>query len=115
MYGPVQDGDTLIPAVDPQYLTGEKFRQEVNYRKDEPPGTIVVDPHARYPYFVLEGDCSTRRRGQREPRLPSEGVNAYARPTKPRDGGRTTSTEWSCSLPSKLVIIGQSGRWSPAQ
>ncbi|WP_218014177.1 hypothetical protein [Rubellimicrobium roseum] len=48
MYGPVQHGDALIPAVNPQYLTKEKIRQEVDYWTNEPPGTIVVDPYARY-------------------------------------------------------------------
>jgi len=60
MYGPVQDGDTLIPAVDPQYLTREKIRQEVDYWTNEPPGNTVVDPYARYLYFVLEGSRARR-------------------------------------------------------
>jgi lipoprotein-anchoring transpeptidase ErfK/SrfK len=82
MYGPVQDGDTLIPAVDPQYLTKEKIRQEVDYWTDEPPGTIVVDPFARYLYFILEGGRAMRYAvavGDEGRGFSGEGVVPYAR------------------------------------
>ncbi|AJE49036.1 L,D-transpeptidase [Celeribacter indicus] len=60
MYGEMQDGDMLIPAVDPKYLSAEKARQEVDYWTDEEPGTIVVDPYARYLYYVLGGNRAMR-------------------------------------------------------
>ncbi|MGP3698750.1 L,D-transpeptidase [Rhodobacter sp. NSM] len=60
MYGPVQDGERLIPAVPPQYLTDYKVRQEVDYWTAELPGTIVVDPYARYLYYVLPGQRAVR-------------------------------------------------------
>ena len=82
MYGPVQDGDTLIPAVDPQYLTKEKIRQEVDYWTDEPPGTIIVDPYARTLYFILEGDRAMRYAvavGDQGRGFSGEGIVPYAR------------------------------------
>ena len=59
-YGPVQDGEWLIPAVNPGYLTGTNARAEVAYDQPDPPGTIVVDPHARVLYLVQEGGRAIR-------------------------------------------------------
>ncbi|RDW11956.1 L,D-transpeptidase, partial [Paracoccus thiocyanatus] len=52
MYGTIQDSGHHIPAVDPTLLTEDKARQLVDYWTDEAPGTIIVDPHARYLYQV---------------------------------------------------------------
>lgn len=60
MYQPVQDGDTLVPGVDPGYLTGANPRKTVAYNGPDAPGTIVVDPHARVLYYVEEGGMATR-------------------------------------------------------
>lgn len=60
IYSEVQDGDRLIPSVDPQYVTPQTRRQVVAYVGDEAPGTIVVDPFARVLYHVLEGGQATR-------------------------------------------------------
>lgn len=54
------DGDVVIPAVDPGYLTDHNRRQEVAYTADDAPGTIVVDPYARLLYHVEEGGRATR-------------------------------------------------------
>ncbi len=51
-YENVQDGEHLIPAVPPQYLPEVNRRQLVSYNGSERPGTIVVDPHARFLYLV---------------------------------------------------------------
>lgn len=60
LYGPVADGERIIPAVPPQYLSADKVRREVDYFTDQPPGTIVVDPYARYLYLVQPGQRALR-------------------------------------------------------
>jgi lipoprotein-anchoring transpeptidase ErfK/SrfK len=42
-----------VPAVDLKRVKPQFLRQEVSYRTGEQPGTIVVDPAARYAYVVL--------------------------------------------------------------
>ena len=59
-YDAVQDGEILIPAVDPEYLRGTMARAEVNYAGPEAPDTIVVDTFARRLYYVLEGGRAIR-------------------------------------------------------
>ena len=60
MYGPVQDGERLIPAVPPQYLSERNRRQVVDYWTTEKPGTIVVDSPAKFLYLVLGDDRAIR-------------------------------------------------------
>jgi lipoprotein-anchoring transpeptidase ErfK/SrfK len=60
LYGPVQDGDLIIPQVPESALSPEKARQVVDYWTDEAPGTIVVDPGAKFLYYVLPGDQAIR-------------------------------------------------------
>ncbi len=60
MYAEVQDGDITIPAIEDKYLTEEKKRQVVDYWSDEKPGTIIVDPGARWLYQVQEGNKAMR-------------------------------------------------------
>ncbi|MCE6961213.1 L,D-transpeptidase [Cereibacter sphaeroides] len=60
MYGPIVDGERIIPAIPPQYLVERNIRREVDYWSGEPPGTIVVDPFARYLYLVEPGFRATR-------------------------------------------------------
>ena len=55
MYAEVQDGDILVPAIPVDYLSEAKKRQVVDYPTAERPGTIIVDPYARYLYHVMEG------------------------------------------------------------
>lgn len=62
IYGPVQDGDILIPAVPAQALSERNVRQIVDYWTDEPAGTIVVDPGAKFLYYTL-GDNKAIRYG----------------------------------------------------
>ncbi|TKZ22138.1 L,D-transpeptidase [Shimia litoralis] len=59
-YGAVVDNDITIPAVDPQYLDVPNRREVVSYFGTEEPGTIVVDPYAKFLYFVEEGGQATR-------------------------------------------------------
>lgn len=60
MYGAVDDGGLQIPAVEARYLSEDKKRQLVDYWTDEPPGTIIVDPYARYLYHVQSGKKALR-------------------------------------------------------
>ena len=60
MYGALDDNGHHIPAVDPNLLTGDKARQLVDYWSDEPPGTIIVDPHAKRLYQVQRGNKAMR-------------------------------------------------------
>lgn len=59
-YQAVQDGEYLIPAVEPLHLFGANARTEVDYAGSEEPGTIVVDTYARVLYHVQEGGKATR-------------------------------------------------------
>ncbi|AWB50459.1 L,D-transpeptidase [Gemmobacter aquarius] len=59
-YQAVQDGEFLIPAVDPLELFGANLRTEVDFAGDEKPGTVVVDVNARRLYYVLEGNRAIR-------------------------------------------------------
>ena len=49
-----------IHAVRPAYLTDSNRRQRVAYNGPEAPGTIVVEPYARFLYHVLEGGEAMR-------------------------------------------------------
>ncbi|MCB6179497.1 L,D-transpeptidase [Rhodobacter sp. Har01] len=59
-YEAVQDGEFLIPAVDPKYLVEGNTRTEVAYTADDPPNSIVVDVFARKLYWVMEGGRAVR-------------------------------------------------------
>ncbi|WAP69361.1 L,D-transpeptidase [Jiella pelagia] len=60
MYGAEEDQGWRIPAVDPQQIEPRNIRQVVDYRTDETPGTLVVDPHARFLYLVMENGKAMR-------------------------------------------------------
>ncbi|MDO5622130.1 MAG: L,D-transpeptidase [Paracoccus sp. (in: a-proteobacteria)] len=49
-----------IVAVNPAYLNDRNRRQLVNYNGSEAPGTIVVDPYARFVYHVRSGGQAMR-------------------------------------------------------
>ena len=59
-YGIIEDGPYTLPAVDPAYLQGVNRRASVAYNGPEGPGTIVVDPHAKFLYLVHPGGEATR-------------------------------------------------------
>jgi lipoprotein-anchoring transpeptidase ErfK/SrfK len=59
-YGVIQDGEYSLPAVPAQYLAEPNRRAEVAYAGGEGPGTIVVDPHAKFLYLVGEAGTATR-------------------------------------------------------
>lgn len=59
-YGPVEDSGITIPAVSKAYLAEPNRRTVVTYLGPEAPGTIVVDPHAKFLFLVEEPGVATR-------------------------------------------------------
>ena len=60
LYGPVLDEPYPIPGLGPSQVKPAFLRAEVAYETTEAPGTLVVDPHRRYLYYVQEGGWATR-------------------------------------------------------
>ena len=60
MYGAINDNGTIIPAVDVSKIDKRNLRQVVDYETDEPVGTVVVDPHARFLYLVMPNGKAMR-------------------------------------------------------
>jgi lipoprotein-anchoring transpeptidase ErfK/SrfK len=54
-YAPSEYGDMARPMVDPKY-----DRQVIDYKTDEPPGTIIVDTPHYFLYLVMEGGRAMR-------------------------------------------------------
>ena len=59
-YEAVQEGDFLIPAVEPHLFYPGAAKEEVAYTGDDKPGTIVVDTFARKLYLVEDGGIAMR-------------------------------------------------------
>ncbi|TDR84492.1 L,D-transpeptidase [Enterovirga rhinocerotis] len=59
-YGEIGGEPHPVPAVDPTTLKPDYVRQLVDYRTNEKPGTIVVDPHGKFLYLVMEGGQAMR-------------------------------------------------------
>lgn len=59
-YREMQEGHITIDAIDPQYLREPNRRTSVTYTGDEAPGTIVVDPYAKFLYFVQGPESAIR-------------------------------------------------------
>jgi lipoprotein-anchoring transpeptidase ErfK/SrfK len=59
-YEAVQDGEFLIPAVEPHLFYEGAEKAEVAYNGPDEPGTIVVDTFARRLYLVQEGGTAMR-------------------------------------------------------
>jgi len=59
-YTPMQDGVYYVPAVPPAYLEGVNRRALVVYPGPDSAGTIVVDPHAKFLFWVLEDGMAIR-------------------------------------------------------
>lgn len=60
MYSAVDDGAAEVPAVDVSTIDPQYLRQVVDYETDQKPGTIVVDPEARFLYLVMENGKAMR-------------------------------------------------------
>jgi lipoprotein-anchoring transpeptidase ErfK/SrfK len=59
-YGVLQDGEYTLPAVDAKYLQGVNKSVIVPYLAPDAPGTIVVDPFAKF-LFVVQPDGTAWR------------------------------------------------------
>lgn len=59
-YDAITDGDINLPEVPSEYLEPPNRRAIVDYTGSEAPGTIVVDPFAKFLYFVEENGQATR-------------------------------------------------------
>lgn len=60
MYHAMPNEPFPIPAVDVSEVDPKFWRQEVDYRSEERPGTIIVDTPAKYLYHVLPGQRAMR-------------------------------------------------------
>jgi lipoprotein-anchoring transpeptidase ErfK/SrfK len=60
MYAAVPGDRFPIPAVDLSRIDPAFLRAEVYFPTPEPPGTIVIDPHAHYLYYILGGGRAIR-------------------------------------------------------
>lgn len=59
-YGLVEDDGYMLPPVPPGYLQGVNKRATVPYRGDAAPGTIEIDPYAKFLYWVEPGGTAIR-------------------------------------------------------
>ena len=59
-YGPIFDSGYELPGIPSHYLTGVNRRIIGTYQGEQSPGTIDVDPYAKFLYFVREGANSVR-------------------------------------------------------
>jgi len=59
-YGPIIDNGYALPGVPPEYLEDPNFRKIVLYSGDEKPGTIEIDPHAKFLYFIEDDGTAIR-------------------------------------------------------
>ncbi len=60
LYAAVQDGDTVIPAINVAQVDRQYLRQVVDYPTYYPVGTVVVDPYSRFLYLVMENGKAMR-------------------------------------------------------
>jgi lipoprotein-anchoring transpeptidase ErfK/SrfK len=60
IYAAVEGEPFPVPAVDLTRVDPRFWRREVDYATPHTPGTIVVDPDARYAYLVREGGRAIR-------------------------------------------------------
>ena len=59
-YGPIDDEGYRLPGVPSEYLQGANRRVTVAYTGSQPPGTIEIDPHAKFLYHVHYDGTATR-------------------------------------------------------
>ena len=59
-YGILPDGEYTLPPVPPEYLAGVNRRMLLPYTGDESPGTIEVDPHAKFLYWIMDDGMAWR-------------------------------------------------------
>lgn len=54
IYAALDDEPFAVPAVELGQVDPKFWRREVSYPSSQPPGTVIVDPGARYAYLVTE-------------------------------------------------------------
>ena len=59
-YGPIEDAGYVLPPVPPAYLQGVNKRAVVSYNGGQAPGTIEIDPHAKFLYWVQPDGSAIR-------------------------------------------------------
>jgi lipoprotein-anchoring transpeptidase ErfK/SrfK len=59
-YGLINDGEYTLPPVPPQYLVEPNRRALVPYGGSERPGTIEIDPHAKFLFWVMDDGMAMR-------------------------------------------------------
>ena len=59
-YGVIEDDGYTLPPVPPSYLEGVNKRAIVPYRGTAAPGTIEIDPHAKFLYWVQPDGSAVR-------------------------------------------------------
>ncbi len=59
-YGPIMDNGYALPGVPTEYLEDPNRRTIVLYSGDEKPGTIEVDPYAKFLYFIEDDGTAIR-------------------------------------------------------
>ena len=59
-YGPLDDDVYHLPGIPTEYLEGANHKVLIQYPGDEEPGTVEVDPFAKFLYYVLEDGTALR-------------------------------------------------------
>ena len=59
-YGPLEDNGYNLPHIDAQYLVPPNRRTIVQYNGPEAPGTIVVDPFAKFLFYIQPDGTAIR-------------------------------------------------------
>lgn len=59
-YGLIEDNGYTLPRVPADYLQGVNKRAVVPYRGTAAPGTVEIDPHAKFLYWVQEDGTAVR-------------------------------------------------------
>lgn len=59
-YGLIEDGGHVLPPIPPRYLQWPNRRQRVIYEGEDPAHSIVIDPHAKFLYYVMDDGTAWR-------------------------------------------------------
>ncbi len=103
LYGEIHDNGEVIPAIDVSEIDRRYLRQMVDFPTNEPVGTIIVDPRARFLYLVMpEGKAMRYGIGVAKAGLAFEG-RAYV-------GRRATWPGWT---PTAAMIKREPKRYGP--
>ncbi|MDQ0316068.1 L,D-transpeptidase [Amorphus orientalis] len=104
MYGPITTEPWPIAGVDVSKIDPRLLRQEVAYSTPEKPGTIVVDPGARFLYLVRENGKALRY---------GVGVGREAAFNFVGEASIERKAEWPRWTPTKDMIAREPERYGP--